>query len=54
MVDKKLLEILACPACKGNLAYDEKDQKLVCQRCRLKFPVRDNIPVMLLDKAERF
>ena len=54
MVDKKLLEILACPACKGSLAYDEKDQKLVCQKCRLKFPVRDNIPVMLLDKAERF
>jgi len=54
MVDKKLLEILACPACKGGLVYDEKDQKLVCQKCRLKYPVRDHIPVMLVDQAERF
>ena len=54
MVDKKLLEILACPACKGGLVYDEKDKKLVCRKCRLKYPVRDNIPVMLVDQAERF
>ena len=53
-MDKRLLEILACPACKGGLAYDEKDQKLVCQKCRLKYPVRDNMPVMLVDQAERF
>jgi uncharacterized protein YbaR (Trm112 family) len=54
MVDKKLLEIVACPACKGGLVYDEKDQKLVCQKCRLKYPVKDHIPVMLVDQAERF
>jgi uncharacterized protein YbaR (Trm112 family) len=54
MVDQKLLEILACPACKGGLICDEEDQKLVCQKCRLKYPVRDDIPVMLVDQAERF
>ena len=54
MVDQKLLEILACSACKGGLIYDERDQKLVCQKCRLKYPVRDHIPVMLVDHAEKF
>lgn len=54
MIDPKLLEILACPACKGHLIYDQKDRKLVCEKCRLKYLVRDNIPVMLVDQAERF
>jgi uncharacterized protein YbaR (Trm112 family) len=54
MIDSKLLEILACPACKGELIYDEKNQKLICERCRLKYPVKDDIPVMLAERAERF
>jgi uncharacterized protein YbaR (Trm112 family) len=54
MIDPKLLEILACPACKGGLIYDRKDQKLLCEKCRLKYPIRDDIPVMLADQAERF
>jgi uncharacterized protein YbaR (Trm112 family) len=54
MVNQKLLEILACPACKGGLIYDEKDQKLVCEKCRLKYAIKDDIPIMLVDQAERF
>jgi uncharacterized protein YbaR (Trm112 family) len=54
MLDKKLLEILACPACKGTLEYDRENQKLVCYQCKLKFRIDDDIPVMLVDEAERF
>jgi len=49
----ELLAILACPACKGGLRYLESVPALVCDSCRLSFPVRDGIPVMLLDEAER-
>ena len=45
-----VLHILACPACHGPLT--EAEQQLVCPACRLKFPVRDGIPVLLLDAAE--
>lgn len=46
---KELLEILACPKCKGPLL--ESDGDLVCRACALKYPVRDGIPVLLLDEA---
>ena len=48
---KELLDILACPKCKGDLIYKEKDCFLVCNKCRLKYPVKDDIPVMLIDEA---
>ncbi len=51
MLDKKLLEILVCPICKGPLDYDKKQAELVCKADRLAFPVRDGIPVMLEDEA---
>ena len=54
MLDKKLLEILCCPKCKGDLHYDEANQKLICESCRLKYPVKDDIPVMLIDEAEDY
>ncbi len=54
MIDPKLLDILACPACKGDLAYDEGNQKLVCEKCRLKYTIQDDIPIMLADQAEKF
>jgi uncharacterized protein YbaR (Trm112 family) len=54
MIDPKFLEILACPVCKGDLIYDEEDQKLICEKCRLKYAIKDDIPIMLLDQAERF
>ena len=54
MLDQKLLDILACPKCKGDLEYNEKEQQLVCQTCRLIYHIKDDIPVMLIDEAEKF
>jgi len=50
-MDKKLLDILVCPICKGNLHYDKKAAELICRVDRLAFPIRDDIPVMLQDEA---
>ena len=47
----QLLEILVCPKCKGTLEYRESESALLCQACRLRYPVRDDIPVMLIDEA---
>lgn len=47
----ELLEILVCPKCKGDLEYRETEQVLVCQACRLAYPIEDDIPVMLIDEA---
>lgn len=52
-MDGKLLEILACPLCKGPLAYKKTQGELVCKPCRLAYPVRDDIPVMLEDEARK-
>jgi uncharacterized protein len=52
-VDKKLLEILVCPVCKGPLKYDKAKTELVCKADRLAYPIRDDIPVMLEDEARR-
>ncbi|MCP5142270.1 MAG: Trm112 family protein [Gammaproteobacteria bacterium] len=50
-MDKKLLDILVCPVCKGPLDYDKGAQELICPRDRLAFPIRDGIPVMLEEEA---
>jgi len=50
-MDKKLLEILVCPLCKGKLVYDKERQELICKGDRLAYPVRDGIPVMLEEEA---
>ena len=47
----RLLEILVCPKCKGVLQYRETEQALDCPACRLRYAVRDDIPIMLLDEA---
>ena len=52
-MDKKLLEILVCPACKGPLVYTKKKPEPVCRPARLAYPIRDDIPVMLEDEARR-
>ncbi len=52
-MDKKLLEILVCPVCKGQLRYDKAKAELVCKADRLAYPIRDDIPVMLEDEARR-
>ena len=49
-----LLSILVCPQCKGDLEYDAAAQTLTCQPCRLRFRVVDDIPLMLVEKAEKF
>ena len=51
MVDPKLLEILACPICKGKVVYVKPRGELICKNDRLAFPVRDDIPVMLESEA---
>jgi uncharacterized protein YbaR (Trm112 family) len=53
MIDKELLDILACPSCKGSLEYGREHEKLICRTCRLVFRIDDGIPVMLVDEAER-
>ncbi len=50
-MDKKLLDILACPLCKSSLLYDKDNQELICKADNLAFPIRDEIPVMLEDEA---
>ncbi len=50
-MDKKLLEILACPVCKGPLIYHKEARELICKVDRLAYPIRDDIPVMLEDEA---
>ena len=52
-MDKKLLEILVCPVCKGDLIYKKDDQELICRADRLAYPIRDGIPVMLENEARR-
>lgn len=52
MIDTKLLEILACPACKGDIEYDTKNEKITCIDCKRKYPVKDGIPIMLIDESE--
>ncbi|HSC76899.1 MAG TPA: Trm112 family protein [Pseudomonadales bacterium] len=52
-MDEKLLAILVCPVTKGPLAYDEKNQELVCKASGLAYPVRDGIPVMLEEEARQ-
>ncbi|NVM04592.1 MAG: Trm112 family protein [Candidatus Helarchaeota archaeon] len=70
MLDKELLEILACPKCKGkavvkdesgkeeikqvDLEYDVENQRLICHNCRLKYKIEDDIPIMLIEEAESF
>jgi uncharacterized protein YbaR (Trm112 family) len=52
-LSEQLLDILACPQCKGPVRLLDDGSALVCPSCRLKFPVRDDIPVMLVDEAEK-
>jgi uncharacterized protein YbaR (Trm112 family) len=47
----QLLAILVCPKCKGALEYRTDESSLACPACRLRYPVRDDIPIMLLDEA---
>ena len=52
-VDPELLEILACPNCRADVEYLEQESVIVCTGCGYRYPVRDDIPVMLIDEAEK-
>ena len=50
MIDEELRSILVCPACKGDLLFEET--RIICPKCRKAYPIRDDIPVMLISEAE--
>jgi uncharacterized protein YbaR (Trm112 family) len=52
-LDEQLLELIVCPACRQALAVDEQAEELVCTGCGLAYPVRDDIPVLLVDEARK-
>lgn len=52
-MDTKLFDILVCPVCKGPLQFHKSEQELICSPCRLAYPVRDDIPVMLEEEARK-
>ncbi len=51
MIKKELMEILACPKCKGNVVLVKKKKGIACYKCKLLYEIVDDIPVMLIDKA---
>ena len=52
-LDKDLLDILACPNCRGEVDYRQEEQIIACRKCGYRYPVRDGIPVMLIEEAEK-
>ena len=52
-IKKELLDILCCPQCKGDIRLTSSGDGLICDKCKLVYPIRDDIPVMLIDEATR-
>jgi uncharacterized protein len=52
-ISKELLEILVCPKCKGELRLNQTQDGLICERCRLLYEIREDIPIMLIDEARK-
>ena len=52
-IDKELLDILACPKCKGDIHLNEKGDGLICNVCKLMYEIKDDIPIMLVDEAKK-
>ena len=52
-ISKELMEIIACPQCKGEVLLTGNHDALVCRACKLSYPIRDDIPIMLIDEAQR-
>ncbi len=50
-ISKELLEILACPKCKGDIFLNQQGDALICKACRLVYQIKDDIPIMLIDEA---
>ncbi len=53
MISQELLDILACPKCKGEVTLTEKKDGLVCEGCKLLYEIREDIPIMLIDEAKK-
>jgi uncharacterized protein YbaR (Trm112 family) len=51
-ISKELLDILACPKCKGNIYLNETGNGLICDQCKLLYEIKDDIPIMLIDEAK--
>ncbi len=51
-ISKELLEILACPKCKGDIYLNEAGDGLICDKCRLLYEIKDDIPIMLIEEAK--
>ena len=51
-ISKELLEILVCPKCKGELRLNQTQDGLICEKCRLLYEIREDIPIMLIDEAK--
>ena len=52
-ISKELLDILACPKCKGEIRLNEAGDGLICDACKLLYPIKDDIPIMLIDEAHK-
>ena len=52
-ISKELLDILACPKCKGDIRLNDAADGLICDACRLMYPIKEDIPIMLIDEAIR-
>lgn len=52
-ISKELLDILACPQCKGEVVLSSQGDSLTCAACKLRYAIKDDIPIMLIDEAER-
>jgi len=52
-MDNKQVELMACPECRGKLNYDKANKELMCENCKLAYPVNDGIPVMLIEEARK-
>ncbi|ACI20419.1 MULTISPECIES: Trm112 family protein [Thermodesulfovibrio] len=52
-LDKELLEIIVCPKCKGDLIYEEEKERLVCKNCSVYYPIREDIPILLIEEAKK-
>jgi len=52
-LDRELLEIIVCPKCKGDLIYEEDKERLVCKKCSVYYPIREDIPILLIEEAQK-
>ncbi|MCX7724773.1 MAG: Trm112 family protein [Thermodesulfovibrio sp.] len=50
-LDEKLLEIIVCPKCKGDLIYEPEKERLICKNCSVYYPIKDDIPILLIEEA---